>query len=131
MAYEPTTWAAGDVVTSAKLNNIEQGVANSGDVFAVPFVFAGSTATTTASFADAWAAHNAGHEVIAVVYAGVRPYGQAKCAPMSGNPQVMLASISDFSIGDGEVNLSVMSINWQSSGAVSVTMKTAKVTPTT
>ena len=30
MSYEPTTWRAGDTVTSAKLNKIEQGIANSG-----------------------------------------------------------------------------------------------------
>ena len=30
MAYEPTNWQAGDVVTSAKLNKLEQGVANGG-----------------------------------------------------------------------------------------------------
>ena len=28
MTYTPTTWKTGDVVTSAKLNNIEQGIAN-------------------------------------------------------------------------------------------------------
>lgn len=27
MAYEPTNWQAGDVVTSAKLNKMEQGIA--------------------------------------------------------------------------------------------------------
>ena len=30
MAYEPTVWKSGDVVTSAKLNKIEQGIANAG-----------------------------------------------------------------------------------------------------
>lgn len=30
MAYEPTEWKSGDVVTSAKLNKLEQGVANAG-----------------------------------------------------------------------------------------------------
>ena len=29
MAYTKNTWASGDVVTSAKLNNIENGIANS------------------------------------------------------------------------------------------------------
>lgn len=29
MSYEPTQWKAGDTVTSAKLNKLEQGVANS------------------------------------------------------------------------------------------------------
>ena len=28
MAYEKTTWQSGDIVTSEKLNNIENGVAN-------------------------------------------------------------------------------------------------------
>lgn len=32
MSYEPTTWKAGDTVTSAKLNKLEQGVASSGGV---------------------------------------------------------------------------------------------------
>lgn len=35
MAYEPTTWASGDTITSTKLNKIEQGIANGGGVFLV------------------------------------------------------------------------------------------------
>lgn len=30
MAYEPTNWKSGDVVTSAKLNKLEQGVVDAG-----------------------------------------------------------------------------------------------------
>ena len=30
MAYTPNTWKSGDVVTSAKLNNIENGIADGG-----------------------------------------------------------------------------------------------------
>lgn len=30
MGYNPTTWESGDVISSAKLNNIEQGIANAG-----------------------------------------------------------------------------------------------------
>lgn len=30
MAYEPTVWQAGDTITSARLNKLEQGVANGG-----------------------------------------------------------------------------------------------------
>lgn len=30
MAYEPTSWKAGDIVTSAKLNKMEQGIAGAG-----------------------------------------------------------------------------------------------------
>lgn len=30
MAYEPTVWQAGDTITSARLNKLEQGVAEGG-----------------------------------------------------------------------------------------------------
>lgn len=30
MSYEPTNWKSGDTVTSAKLNKMEQGIANGG-----------------------------------------------------------------------------------------------------
>lgn len=33
MSYEPTNWKTGDVVTSAKLNKLEQGVADAGGSF--------------------------------------------------------------------------------------------------
>ncbi len=33
MAYEPTTWKSGDVVTSAKLNKLEKGVQDAGPLF--------------------------------------------------------------------------------------------------
>lgn len=35
MSYTPTTWAAGDTVTAAKLNKLEQGVAAGGGVLVV------------------------------------------------------------------------------------------------
>ena len=35
MSYEPTNWKTGDVVTSAKLNKLEQGVAGAGGLFVV------------------------------------------------------------------------------------------------
>ena len=35
MSYEPTTWKAGDTVTSAKLNKIEQGIMNNGGTLIV------------------------------------------------------------------------------------------------
>lgn len=34
MSYTPNTWKSGDVVTSAKLNNMEQGIANAGAMIA-------------------------------------------------------------------------------------------------
>ena len=35
MAYEPTVWQAGDTITSARLNKLEQGVADGGGAFVV------------------------------------------------------------------------------------------------
>ena len=35
MSYTPTEWKSGDVVTSAKLNKIEQGIASAGGVLIV------------------------------------------------------------------------------------------------
>lgn len=46
MAYTKNTWASGDVVTSAKLNNIENGIA-SGGVLYVDATVSGSTITLT------------------------------------------------------------------------------------
>ena len=37
MSYEPTNWKAGDVVTSAKLNKMEQGIAAGGGIRFVHF----------------------------------------------------------------------------------------------
>lgn len=37
MSYTPTTWAAGDTVTAAKLNKLEQGVASGGGVLVVHY----------------------------------------------------------------------------------------------
>ena len=35
MAYEPTQWKTGDVVTSAKLNKLENAVANGGEILVI------------------------------------------------------------------------------------------------
>lgn len=46
MAYTKNTWSTGDVVTSAKLNNIENGIANNDVIFLVnpqPVVYDGQT----------------------------------------------------------------------------------------
>ena len=49
MAYEPTNWKSGDVVTSAKLNKMEQGIANSGGVL---FVTVGESNICDKSYND-------------------------------------------------------------------------------
>ncbi len=37
MSYTPTNWKAGDTVTSAKLNKMEQGIANGGEIQVVHY----------------------------------------------------------------------------------------------
>ena len=44
MAYEPNTWKSGDIVTSAKMNHIEEGIANAGPLV-VEMVREDTTAT--------------------------------------------------------------------------------------
>lgn len=39
MAYEPTTWQAGDTITSARLNKMEQGIAEGGGVLMVELTY--------------------------------------------------------------------------------------------
>ena len=39
MSYEPTVWKDGDLVTSAKLNKMEQGIANTGGAMIVETTF--------------------------------------------------------------------------------------------
>lgn len=47
MNYEKQTWAKGDVVTSAKLNHIEDGIANGGGVLVIPVTYDADTQTAT------------------------------------------------------------------------------------
>ena len=37
MAYTPTEWKSGDVITAEKLNNIEEGVQNGNNIFVITF----------------------------------------------------------------------------------------------
>lgn len=46
MSYTPTTWAAGDTVTAAKLNKLEQGVAAGGGVLVVNVIPEGEESAT-------------------------------------------------------------------------------------
>ena len=49
MAYTPTVWKTGDVITAEKLNKAEQGIAAASDaVFYVTFTYDELTETTTA-----------------------------------------------------------------------------------
>lgn len=62
MAYDKNTWKSGDVVTSAKLNNIENGIANCNG--AITATKADSRITLSASYND----------VISMISTGIVPF---------------------------------------------------------
>lgn len=66
MAYTPTVWETGDIITAEKLNNIEEGIAAAG-AYIVPIVMDSETNLyiLQASFDDISAAVSAGRLVMA------------------------------------------------------------------
>lgn len=60
MAYTPTTWKSGDIVTSAKLNKLETAAAPYIVTFTVDWSGEDPTATVDKTFAEIEAAWNAG-----------------------------------------------------------------------
>lgn len=66
MAYEPTTWAKGDVVTAAKLNNLESGVSNSGALVCTAEEV-GGVRRLDHTFGEIEAAFKAGRPVLLVI----------------------------------------------------------------
>lgn len=65
MAYEPTTWKSGDVVTSTKLNKLENGVANASALIVTIEDGEESGYVADATYAEIGAAIDAGGIVIA------------------------------------------------------------------
>lgn len=65
MAYIPTVWATGDVITAEKLNKMENGIADV-SAYIVPVVYDADTSTTIlqASFDDISSAVSAGRTVM-------------------------------------------------------------------
>lgn len=70
MAYTPTTWKSGDVVTSAKLNKLEQGVASTVFVVTLSHDEETSTYSTDKPYADILAAYEAGANLFCVPWEG-------------------------------------------------------------
>lgn len=60
MAYTPTEWVTGDVITAVKLNKLENGVAAIDGVMVVPAEDDGTNTTLTATYAQIAAALSAG-----------------------------------------------------------------------
>lgn len=54
MSYEPTNWKDGDLVTSAKLNKMEQGIADGSGIFVVNISATGELPTVTQTMDKTW-----------------------------------------------------------------------------
>lgn len=56
MSYEPTNWQTGDVVTSQKLNKLEQGVADAGGggVLVVSIIWEDTICTMNKTWQEIW-----------------------------------------------------------------------------
>ena len=65
MAYEPTEWKSGDVVTSAKLNKLEQAVA--GCSLVVHATTEGDVKTLDKTWQEIFDAFSAGASVVVVI----------------------------------------------------------------
>lgn len=63
MAYEPTSWASGDVVTSAKLNKLEKGVSDATKHFVVTFTLTGNTGVGDKTWNELEAAYDDGIDI--------------------------------------------------------------------
>lgn len=112
MAYEPTTWKSGDVVTSAKLNKLEQGVSSS--VFIVTLLYDEETSTysTDKPYADILAAYEAGANLFCVPGEGSALHGMVYMAN-STNSKFIVTDIfpSDIGSEDASVSITVFLIN--------------------
>ena len=71
MAYTKTTWAAGDTVTSTKLNKIEnqlETLSNSGSSLFVTLTWSGSTVTADKTYSEIASAIQRGQIITAYIY---------------------------------------------------------------
>lgn len=66
MSYTPTTWATGDTVTSAKLNNMETGISNAANVFVVTLTPTALdySGTMDKTVAEIYSAYTAGKRIV-------------------------------------------------------------------
>lgn len=78
MAYTPTVWETGDVITAEKLNKAEQGI-SANSVLLVTVTMESDTYVPDTEYADACAAVAAGQDVkLIVVIAAVGPLPETR-----------------------------------------------------
>lgn len=114
MAYTPTEWVTGDVITAVKLNKAEQGIAANSNLvyYAEGEVAVGSEPVVTeGDFEEACAVIAAGGIVVlSITVAGVAGL-YFSCNYTAGTPEIDL-----FSVGVSGSSLTLRGIKWDSDG---------------
>lgn len=122
MAYQPTVWARGDVVTSAKLNKLENGVKATGEALYVELMIDGETGWLNKTLSEMVSAANSGNRVI-VMYNGF--YGELYYSAddnwygFEGNLFVIetesITSVMILAYNDGSDHIEISVINYEGS----------------
>lgn len=89
MAYDKNTWKSGDVVTSAKLNNIENGIANMNGTITMNI---GDTTTLSVSY----------NEVLAMLDNGIVPFVYMYMDEGHGDARGFVAQVVELQASGGE-----------------------------
>lgn len=85
MSYTPTNWKAGDIITSERLNKLENGVAGAGGggVLVVNFVEDGETMRLDKTAGELWAAIESSSILLKDVFDGNYNYTALTTAALS------------------------------------------------
>lgn len=132
MAYTPTEWKTGDVITAEKLNNMEQGIVNNEEVFIIHATgLAGSgnphtQPTLDKTYEEIASAYNAG-KILAVIgdvddVSGITlnaflPFINA--AELQPGNLAYTFGLNIIAAGPDKANLVMIAVNVMSSGTMS------------
>lgn len=120
MTYTPTNWVRGDIVTSAKLNKLEQGVASTVFVVTLSYDEETSTYSTDKPYADILAAYEAGANLFCVPWEGSALHGMVYVAN-STNSKFIVTDIFPSDIGSEGAAVSITVFHINSDGSVTAT----------
>ena len=91
MSYEPTNWKAGDTVTSAKLNKMEQGIAGGVNILLV------SENEGTSTLNKTWQEiHDADVAVVSKSYDGVKTWGFVQAAGFAEEHYIVVVGDKNY-----------------------------------
>lgn len=130
MAYEPTAWKSGDVVTSAKLNKLEQGVANTVFIVTLSYDEETNTYSLDQQYADIVAAYEAGANLFCSVEEGAPLHGMTYMASAS-NSMFVVTDIFPGNIGSEGANVYIRCFYINADGTITVREGEYALTPFT